>query len=62
MRPVDLNALYVEEFRSLIAERGQEWSKVLTTDVRFTESGRLSPGLASYARVSWERVVIALRS
>lgn len=56
VRSVDLGALFVEQIRSLAAERGQDWGKVLTIDSRFTETGRLAPGLASYARASWERV------
>ena len=38
------------------AEHGQEWSKVLTTDARFTETGRISRGLASYVHTTWSRV------
>jgi serine/threonine protein kinase len=56
VREVDLGALFVEELRALAAERGQDWQKVLTIDARFSETGRLSPGLGSYARATWERV------
>lgn len=56
VRAVDVGAVYVEELRALVAERGQDWSKVLGIDSRLTETGRLSPGLASYVRASWERV------
>lgn len=34
--------MVVAEFGALAAERGQDWGKVLTTDARFTESGRTS--------------------
>lgn len=56
VRPVDVAALFLTEFRALVAERGQEWGKVLTTDARFGETGRMSPGLASYVRACWARV------
>jgi hypothetical protein len=48
VRPVDIGAVvFLAEFRALVAERGQDWDKVLTLDARFGESGRLAPGLAS---------------
>jgi hypothetical protein len=53
---VDVGDVLVEEFRALAAEGGQDRGKVLTIDVRFTESGRMSSGLASYVRASWQRV------
>jgi serine/threonine protein kinase len=56
VRAVDVGEVFIEEFRSLAAERGQDWGKVLTIDARFTESGRMSSGLASYVRASWQRV------
>ncbi|WP_308257641.1 BREX system serine/threonine kinase PglW [Pseudonocardia lacus] len=56
VRPVDVAALFLTEFRALVADRGQEWGKVLTTDARFGETGRIPPGLASYVRTCWTRV------
>jgi hypothetical protein len=56
VRPVDVAALFLTEFRALVADRGQEWGKVLTTDARFGETGRIPPGLASYVRTCWSRV------
>ena len=37
-------------------DRGQDWDKVLTVDARFTETGHLPRGLASYVRTAWEQV------
>lgn len=56
VRPVDLNQEFLREFRALVEERGQDWGKVLGVDARFTESGQMSPGLASYVRAAWKRV------
>jgi hypothetical protein len=56
VRPVDVAAVFLAEFRSLVAERGQDWRKVLTLDARFDQPGRLAPGLASYVKASWQRV------
>lgn len=60
LEPVDLNAMFLAEFRALVADRGQDWGKVLTIDARYTETGRMSPGLASYVRTCWTRVQDAL--
>lgn len=56
VQPVDLNHEFLQEFRALVAERGQDWGKVLGVDARFSESGQMSPGLASYVRAAWKRV------
>jgi hypothetical protein len=56
VRPVDLNREFLTEFRALVAERGQDWGKVLTIDARFADTGQVSPGLASYLRAVWTRV------
>ena len=56
VRMVDVGAIFLEEFRALVAERGQDWDKVLTVDARFTETGHLPRGLASYVRAAWEQV------
>lgn len=53
---VDLTREFLAEFRALAAEGGQDWGKVLTIDARFTETGQISPGLASYLRALWTRV------
>lgn len=58
--PVDLNAMFLAEFRALVTDRGQDWGKVLTIDARFGETGRMSPGLASYVRTCWTKVEDAL--
>lgn len=60
VRPVDVSALFLEEFRALVMERGQDWDKVLAVDARFTETGQLPRGLASYARAAWEQVEVRL--
>lgn len=60
VRPVDVGALFVAEFRALAAERGQDWQKVLATDARFSESGQLPRGLASYVRHAWDRAGTAI--
>lgn len=56
VRPVDIDREFLSAFRGLIDERGQDWAKVGKLDVRFGETGVMSPGLASYVRTSWERV------
>ena len=56
VRMVDVGAAFLEEFRALVAERGQDWDKVLTVDARFTETGHLPRGLASYVRAAWDQV------
>ncbi|GAA3850584.1 BREX system serine/threonine kinase PglW [Saccharothrix violaceirubra] len=56
VRPVDLDREFLDELRALVAERGQDWEKVLSVDARFAESGEMSPGLASYVRATWTRV------
>jgi serine/threonine protein kinase len=53
---VDLNALFLTELHALADEQGQPWEKVLGIDARFAAGGRISKGLAAYARAAWERV------
>ncbi|MFC4035535.1 BREX system serine/threonine kinase PglW [Streptomyces polygonati] len=53
---VDLGATFLTAFRALARERNQPWEKVLGIDARFTATGQISPGLATYARAVWERV------
>ncbi|GDY33794.1 BREX system serine/threonine kinase PglW [Gandjariella thermophila] len=53
---IDLGRVFLREFRGLAAEHGQDWNKVLTIDARFSETGQISRGLASYVRTTWTRV------
>jgi hypothetical protein len=53
VRRVDLNREFLGEFRALVADRGQEWHRVLGVDARFSESGEMPRGLASYVRAAW---------
>jgi hypothetical protein len=56
VRPVDLNGVFLEEFRALATERSQDWEKVLTIDARFDATGQMSRGLSVYVRDTWTRV------
>jgi serine/threonine protein kinase len=56
VRPVDLNGLFLQEFRALAAERSQDWQKVLTIDAKFDATGHMSRGLGVYVRDTWTRV------
>ncbi|MDQ7809058.1 BREX system serine/threonine kinase PglW [Amycolatopsis sp. A133] len=56
VRSIDVDREFVTAFRALVTERGQEWAKVGKLDARFSETGVISPGLASYVRATWERV------
>jgi hypothetical protein len=53
---VDLNALFLRELHELVDEKGTKWASVLTADAMLSRDRRLSPGLASYLRVTWKRV------
>lgn len=53
---VDLGALFLTELRALAEEQHQPWEKVLGIDARYAAGGRISKGLAAYARASWQRV------
>lgn len=53
---VDFNRLFLDEFRALARENNADWRKVLTIDARFTETGRVAPGLRSYLDHTWQRV------
>ncbi|MEW2093275.1 hypothetical protein AB0932_28740 [Streptomyces sp. NPDC006682] len=59
--PVDLGALFLREFRRLTAEKGQDWQVVLRADAA-SAPGRIKPGLATFVRVVWQRVVEHLDS
>ncbi|MCC9307586.1 BREX system serine/threonine kinase PglW [Kitasatospora sp. RB6PN24] len=52
---IDLGAVFLEEFRALAEEKGQDWAKVLRADAA-SAPGRVKPGLASFARAVWLRV------
>jgi serine/threonine protein kinase len=52
---VDLDALFLTALRGLVAERGQDWSKVLANDVKFAQSRVAGRGFASYLRTAWQR-------
>jgi hypothetical protein len=56
LRPVNVDAEFLTEFQNLVAERGQDWAKVRKLDARFTETGDVSRGLASYVSAAWDRV------
>lgn len=56
VRAIDVDREFLSAFRALVAERGQDWTKVDKLDARFGETGVIAPGLASYVRTTWERV------
>ncbi len=56
VRPIDVDREFVTAFRALVTDRGQDWAKVGKLDARFSETGVISPGLASYVRATWEQV------
>ncbi|MCX4587024.1 BREX system serine/threonine kinase PglW [Streptomyces sp. NBC_01481] len=53
---VDLNSEFLAEFRALAEEKNQPWDKVLGVDARYSASGQISKGLATYVRTVWGRV------
>ncbi|MEV8326042.1 BREX system serine/threonine kinase PglW [Kitasatospora sp. NPDC056731] len=61
VEPVSLGGLFLREFRALATQYGTEWERVLTIDTKFTESGELPRGLASYVKGAWSRVGEHLR-
>lgn len=56
LRSVNVDAEFLSAFRALVAERGQDWQKVRTLDARFSATGQVSRGLASYVSATWDRV------
>ena len=56
VRPVHVDHEFLVAFRELAAERGQDWDKVRKLDGRFSETGQVSRGLASYVSATWDRV------
>lgn len=60
--PVNVDAEFLSTFRALVAERGQDWQKVRALDARFSETGQVRPGLASYVKSVWTSLRERLRS
>jgi hypothetical protein len=56
VRPVHVDREFLTAFRELAAERGQDWDKVRRLDSRYSETGQVSRGLASYVAETWDRV------
>jgi serine/threonine protein kinase len=54
--PIDLNRLFVAKLQSLATERHQEWHRLLAIEARFTETGHMAHGLASWIRKAWSEV------
>jgi hypothetical protein len=54
--PVDVGRLFLTELRGLADERKQEWPRLLNIEARFTETGQMTQGLASWIRTAWSRV------
>ncbi|MFH8806034.1 BREX system serine/threonine kinase PglW [Streptomyces hygroscopicus] len=53
---VDVNSAFLAAFHTLADEKNQPWDKVLGVDARFSASGQISKGLATYVRAVWDRV------
>jgi hypothetical protein len=54
--PVHVNREFLTALRALSTERGQDWDKVRKLDGRFSETGQVSRGLASYVAATWDLV------
>jgi serine/threonine protein kinase len=54
--PVDVGRVFLTELRALAQERGQEWPRLLNIEARFTETGQMAQGFASWIRAVWGRV------
>jgi hypothetical protein len=48
--------MFVTELRALAKERQQEWPRLLNIEARFTETGQMTQGFASWIRKTWDRV------
>ncbi|MEU6995443.1 BREX system serine/threonine kinase PglW [Streptomyces sp. NPDC046465] len=59
---VSLGDLFLDVLRELAAEQGVSWRALLTADAKFTTSGLLGQGLASYTRLAAERVASRITS
>lgn len=57
--PVDVAGMFLRTLRELADEKGQDWQKFLRADSS-SAPGRIKPGLASFARVVWQRMEDAL--
>ncbi|MFD3910758.1 BREX system serine/threonine kinase PglW [Streptomyces sp. NPDC058603] len=56
---VDVAEMFLRTLRELADEKGQDWQKFLRADSN-SAPGRIKPGLASFARVVWQRMEDAL--
>ncbi|MFD0923939.1 BREX system serine/threonine kinase PglW [Saccharopolyspora rosea] len=56
VRAVNVDAAFLSAFRELVDERGQDWGKVRRLDRKFSETGVVTRGLASYVSAAWDRV------
>ncbi|RJQ78831.1 BREX system serine/threonine kinase PglW [Pseudonocardiaceae bacterium YIM PH 21723] len=56
VQPVDVDQEFLRTFRALADERGADWQKVRTLDLRLSATGEPTPGLASFARKAWDGV------
>ncbi|MCZ2527000.1 BREX system serine/threonine kinase PglW [Streptomyces sp. HB2AG] len=54
--PVALDELFLTALRELAEEQGVQWQALLKADAKFTASGAIGMGLASYTRLASERV------
>lgn len=54
--PVDVGRMFLTELHALAKERQQEWPRLLNIETRFTETGQMTQGFASWIRKTWERV------
>jgi hypothetical protein len=52
----DLNLEFLAVFRTLVAERGQDWAKVLGGDARLSQTRATPRGLSSYLRTAMNRL------
>ncbi|MFD3676453.1 BREX system serine/threonine kinase PglW [Streptomyces sp. NPDC058613] len=56
---VDVSDMFLGTLRELAEEKGHDWEKFLRADAN-SAPGRIKPGLASFARVVWQRMEDAL--
>lgn len=54
--PVDVGRLFVTELHALADDRNDAWPRLLSIEARFTETGQMTQGLASWIRTAWSRV------
>jgi hypothetical protein len=53
---VNVGRMFLTELRALAAERQQEWPRLLNIEARFTETGQMASGFASWIRKAWSSV------